>query len=320
MEHIEYKRKRSNLGVVKTVGFDYVTFSNQELKKKIEKRIVWQNNVRMETMGIDKLTFSFHRDFLNEYPDLMMKQKCGFEIKFLRGAVTVNIYKRKFDIHLHREYIPLHTVLSSYIENVFRYLILCTNLFKLPLHKTITDIETENVKEIDYPQFKNVTTEEEYFQAIYSQRKLTCIELYFDFHGVDMKPYLPRKFRNFVGDISVYTDDYRKYKNGIERRSMMVFYDKEEEQWDRKHRVLMRSCKRFEIRLYPYSYSCMKGTKGLELMDHTYDGLLNVLSKPIKSHIKKRRMNFRNFIEHLPKGYERLIDLLYMYPKKDKSC
>ena len=313
--YITYERKRPGFGVVKTVEFDCITFFNRELKKTLGKTIAFQNSALRETMGIDKLTFSFHRDFLNEYPDLMMRQKRGFEISYLGKAVTVNINKSKFDVHLHREYIHLSTVLSKYVEKVFRYLILCTNLFKLPLHKKITDKETEKIKEIDYPQFKNITTEEEYFQAIYSQRKLTCIELYFDFYGIDMKPYLPRKLRNIVGDTSVYSDDYRKYKNGIERRSMMVLYDKTCEQKDRKNRSIKPTIRRFEIRLYPYSFSCMKGTKGLELMDHTYSGLLDVLSKPIKSHIKRRRMNFCNFIEHLPKGYEKLANLLYVFPK-----
>ena len=317
-KHAEYPRLNMKGGtVMKRVSFDYIKFLDPELGQSINKNIVRQHSLLMDKMSIDKLTFKYHRDFLNEgdIPEELEKLKNGLKVTFLKGAVTIRAYGEWFWIDLHREYMPLDKPLSEYVETVLRYLILCTKLFKLPIHKETEEYEGGTIKEKDYSEFSNITTDEEYFQSIYDQRQLDCIELCFDFHGFRMMPYLPKEFRFNIEKNTYYLNDYRKYRNGSKHRSMITLYDKRKQQEDKKPRHVRGIWERFEIRLYPYSFSCMKGDKGLELLNHTYEELLDIVSKPIKSHIKRYGMDFTEFREHLPEGYERLYMLLSV-PKK----
>ena len=314
--------------IIKLVDFSYASSFNSELGKSLKEEITYQSNPLMDMMSIDKVSYKFHRDFLKERRIVdntlkVRRTKDSWSKYYLGGAVSISIHGEWFWVHFHREYIPLDIPLSEYIEKVFRYLILCTNLFKLPLHKTITSLGSEEVQEEeqgkvqekDFPKFHSIDTEEEYFHAIYTQRILDCIELCFDFHGFVMNPYLPKEFSFNIKEDTYYLNDYREYKNGSEHRSMLVLYDKRKCLLEKKHRYIPGIWERFEIRLYPYSFSCMKGAKGLELMNNTYEGLFDVLSKPIKSHIKRYGMDFTEFREHLPEGYERLYMLLSV-PKK----
>lgn len=313
MRKVTYPRTMKS-ELVKLVDFEYISMTLPESKEKLREGIVHQYSPFMDSRGIDKLSFRYHRDWLKENKVIDEKgniKRIGdcYRQSYLYKAVEIIIGKSYFWINLNGEFIPLDRPLNEYVEQVFRYLILCTSLFKIPLRKESTDLITGEVKSKIYPENQSISTAEEYFHVIYDKRELTCIELCFDFHA-EMRQYLPNEFSKIIGDSTLYTNDYRKYKNGWEHRSMLTLYDKRVQQNTKRHRHIHVSWERFEIRLFPYTFSCLKGESGRKLLDNTYDELIEVLSTPIKSHIKRYKLDFSDFVNQLPKGYEILEELL----------
>ena len=86
----------------------------------------------IQKQAIDKLSFTFDRDYLNE-----ASRKTNY------GFATVVVHGSYFTVHLHREYIPTNEpCLELFVKRAFRYLILGTALFKLPTHKEETNVKT----------------------------------------------------------------------------------------------------------------------------------------------------------------------------------
>ena len=312
-----YPRKDRKKQVVKTVSFEYLTLSpDMELAKSFCSAIKKQGNLDMWTRTIDKISFRYPRDYLNE-SHICDENGCihgnpdRYKRSYLSGAVTIRVYAQWFWVHIHREFIPLDVKLSDYIESIFKYLIFCTTLFKIPLMRTQAYINKPPYEITRYDLNSNIQTKEEYFEHIYSLKSLACIELCFEF-SFRISEYLPKEYF-FLYKGTYYSLDYRRRKNGTIVPSMMTLYDKAKEQKERKHKyryLLHKYWERFEIRLYPISFSCMKGERGIALLNNDYGGLVKVLTRYIRCHIHRLKIDFSEFLENLPEEHDILRNLL----------
>ena len=311
-----YPRKDKDKKVVETVSFEYLALPHDtEFEKSFEMTLERQMDLDIWTGTVDKISFRYPREYLSE-TYICDENGCThrnperYKRSYLGGAVTIRLYAQWFWVHIHREFIPLDMKLNDYIESIFRYLVFCTTLFKIPLRKTQAYINKPPYKTEKYPTNTQISTQEEYFDHIYSLRSLACIELCFEF-SFKISDYLPKGYFFIYKKTTYYSQDYRIRKNGTIVPSMMALYDKVKEQKERKNKHLSNKCwERFEIRLYPISFSCMKGERGLVLLDNDYRSLVVILTKHIKSHIRRLQIDFSEFIKHLPEEYDMLRNLL----------
>ena len=311
-----YPRKNKDRQVEKTVSFEYLALlPDTEFEKSFEKALKRQMDLDIWTGTVDKISFRFPRDYLSEN-QICDENGCihgtseKYRNSYLGGAVTIWAYAQWFWVHIHREFIPLDMKLNDYIESIFRYLVFCTTLFKIPLSKTQAYINEPPYKTEMYPANTQISTKEEYFNHIYSLRSLACIELCFEF-SFKMSEYLPKKNLFRYKTTTLYSEDYRKRENGTVVHSMTTLYDKVKQLKEKKNKRVSNKCwERFEIRLYPISFSCMKGDRGLALLENDYRGLVEILKKHINSHIRRLKIDFSEFIKHIPEEYDILRNLL----------
>ena len=137
--------------------------------------------------AIDKICYIFPRDYLDEQ---------GYACKYKSGAVSVTLLRNYeyFLVNIHKEYIPQGTNLREYVREVFRYMVYCTSVFKLPVRKTVIDYRKNGeITEIEFPE-NNVATPEEVFEKIYRAKKLHSIELCFDMHMNMRRLFNPAEF------------------------------------------------------------------------------------------------------------------------------
>ncbi len=276
-----------------------------ENEKDVKERLKYKKAIKRQTSdehyyhGIDKLTFVYSADYLDSYVLSKSVMK--------KGAVTIDRHGKYFNVQIHNEYIPINENLESFIENVFKYLVYYKNLFILPLKKITYNQKTGVVNVSSNPE-NDVKTEEEFFDRIYSMRKLKCIELCFDMH-FNIRNYFDMKLFNIVKSTIYSKADYRVYGSMNVKKSMLCIYDKRKEQKDRKHRELSCTFERFEIRLFDTSFKVIKeGNNGL--LDCTYEELIVKLTPLIRKHLKKLNIDFSSFLSVLPSNQIQLRKIL----------
>lgn len=250
--------------------------------------------------SIDKLSYTFPRDLLNED---------GYALRYKSGAISITLTKNGdyFVVNLHREYIPHDRNIAQYVKDAFEYLIYCMGVFKLPTKKTVTDYRKNKKVMVKSLPENNVATPDEFFRRIYEQRKLSCIELCFDMH-LNMLPLF--KLDDFtVVNTTLYSNDYKVYGSGNMKRSLLCIYDKAKEQKARKNRNLYCLLWRLEMRLHANSFTILK-KKERELLDNDYEGLLEWLKPYIRRHLRKLGIDFSKLIEALPDEQWWLYNLL----------
>lgn len=264
------------------VETDFKTY--QEYKKLIER----QTGNEHYYHAIDKLTFSFPRDYLKRNFD---------SSKYKNGPFSINVNRSYFSLHIHKEYLPIDTSIEDSVKNIFKYIIYCKDVFVLPLKKTSYDYISGEVREYYYPENK-VDTEEEFVEKIYSKRILKCIELCFDMH-LNIRKFLDiSEFRIFKS--TLYSKDYTVYSSGNVKTSLICIYDKAKQLLEKKHKDIGCTLWRFEIRLYSTSFSVMKKNGGKDLLNCTYEELVMKLLPYIRKRVKKQRICFERLLEVLP--------------------
>ena len=194
-----YPRKDKDKKVVETVSFEYLALPHDtEFEKSFEMTLERQMDLDIWTGTVDKISFRYPREYLSE-TYICDENGCThrnperYKRSYLGGAVTIRLYAQWFWVHIHREFIPLDMKLNDYIESIFRYLVFCTTLFKIPLSKTQAYINKPPYKTEKYPTNTQINTQEEYFDHIYSLRSLACIELCFEF-SFKISDYLPKGY------------------------------------------------------------------------------------------------------------------------------
>lgn len=249
--------------------------------------------------AIDKICYIFPRDYLDEQ---------GYACKYKSGAVTVTLLRNYeyFLVNIHKEYIPQGTNLGEYVREVFRYMVYCTSVFKLPVRKTVIDYRKNGeITEFEFPE-NNVTTPEEVFEKIYRAKKLHSIELCFDMHMDMRKLFNPAEF-NTCGT-SLYSKDYRVYESKNRRPSMLCIYDKADQLREKERRLIHCTLWRFELRMFAGSLSIMKN--GDELLNRSYEELIEILEPLLRKHIRKLGIDFKRFLDKIPDNQKWLRRLL----------
>ena len=291
----QLRRTRNREGVLcRDIEFDAITVeTTRDEWKQYGKLITRNTNDNWYYHGIDKICYIFPRDYLDEK---------GHGCKYKNGAVTITLLKNfeYFLVCIHKEYIPQGANLKEYVRDVFKYIVYCTSVFKLPVKKTVIDYRKNGeITETEYPE-NNVTTPEEVFERIYSQRKLHSIELCFDMHLNLYRLFNPDEFnKSSKCGNTLYSKDYRVYESKNRKLSMLCIYDKAEQLWKKKHRRIYCTLWRFELRLFTASFTIMKNN-GDELLNRSYEELLETLEPHLRRHIRKLGIIFDKFLSALP--------------------
>ena len=139
--HSKYQRwSEGRLLLLKQVEFSaYTVSADRKEEREMRACIEEVPEHLIYDQAIDKISFTFHRDFLNED----CKWWC-LNLEF----VTVTVHGEYFTVHFHREYInPYVQSILNELQKMFRYLILCTPLFKLPITKRTTEGNSNKVLE-----------------------------------------------------------------------------------------------------------------------------------------------------------------------------
>lgn len=300
--HARYQRWTPyRLAILNQVEFTaYTVSADRETINSIRKHIERVPENVISNQAIDKISFTFHRDFLNE--------DCNWWCLNLSFA-TVKVHGEYFTVHFHREYInPYVQSISDHLWMMFRYLILCTPLFKLPVLKRITIGTSDTV--LEEKEFKEnyITTADEFFSMIYKQRRLKCIELCFDVHKHLTNYVLWNEFKPYDG--TLYSNDFKIYDTGCKRWSILSIYDKAREQRERKHRNMQGTLYRFEIRLRSERFIIMKKDRGHKLLNQGYEDLLDDLMPCILKQIRKLGITVDMLKEALPENQKTLREIL----------
>lgn len=251
--------------------------------------------------GIDKITFTIPLDYINEEDYSTQRIK--------RGAYTFSRTATALKLNLHGEYIPHTTSLLEYTNSIFKYLVYCTELFKLPLTKVTTDLKTGEIKEKQFKENEN-TTIDTFLDKVLAKVTLSIIELHFDFLE-DITKYLNTK-EFILCDSTLYSrKDYRIYTNNVKKHSILCIYDKRKQ----LEQVKQSKCQcselwRFELRISKDSFTALKHTT--KVLANTYNSLVVYLTKSIRKHTKYTKLGicFNKLKEHLPNEFYELKILL----------
>lgn len=266
--------------VVKFVSFiAYKACSDFKERKNMKNQIQQVSAYEIQKQAIDKLSFTFDRDYLNE-----ASRKTNY------GFATVVVHGSYFTVHLHREYIPTNELcLELFVKRAFRYLILGTALFKLPTHKEETNVKTGEITIKEFPE-NEVTTASEFFTRIYSQKRLKCMELCFDIHK-KLANYLRREDFYLEKETTFYSKDFKYYISSNKHKSFLCIYDKAKQLIEQKHQNIMCTLYRVEFRLYSESFTIVKKNRGKDLLSLSYSEVLTTVAQYIHRRIKKLKMN-----------------------------
>lgn len=288
-------------------GFYWDSDSKSYLKERyfeaytLEKSSSLENFIPRQSVndffyhGIDKISFTFSRKFLNEE---------NYKYQYKNGAISVIRHSTSFTVAINREYIPINENLSSFIRNCFKAIV-DTGIFQIPTKIATIDLTTAEYKEENFPENK-IETEEEFFERIYAMKKLQCIELCFDMHISIRKLLDHKEFTDIEG--TLYSTDYKVYESGNRKRSMICIYDKAIEQTERKNRAVYCTLERFELRLFASSFSIMN-TAVEKLFNCNYEELVMKLLPWIKKHLSKQNHDFSKLVKALPKE-QKLLKLI----------
>lgn len=306
LQTMEYNRYNLNKQVLGKVEFKaYTVWAGKKATETVPLEIERQPNDVIKFNAIDKISFTCHRDYLNEISDYK---------KYTGGLFSISTHGEYFTVHIHREYIPLDMNLSAFVHKVFKKIILETEIFKVPVEKT----EKPSQKKTFYKG--NVCNSPlEFYNIIFNQLRLKCIELCFDMHSRIMNYVNGENFFNHFG--TLYSKDYKVYKvhphkckglliNGSKRYSIICIYDKAKEQRERKKKEMKEELYRFEIRLRSERFSILKKERGSELLDNDYPSLLKVLMPVIVKHFKKLNIDVSVLKASLPRTQKMLFEIL----------
>ena len=266
------------------------------IKNNIEDCIQYKKNIRKQTddkhyyHSIDKLTFVYSADYLDSYVLSKSVMK--------KGAVTIDRHGKYFNVQIHNEYIPINENLESFIKDVFKYLVYYKNLFILPLKKITYNQKTGVVNVCINPE-NDVKTEEEFFDRIYSMRKLKCIELCFDMH-INIRKYFDKDVFNYYKGTLYSNADYRVYGSKNIKKSMLCIYDKAKQLQDEKNTKITCTLERFELRLFTSSFVIMKNSNENGLLNCTYYELVKKMTPYIRKYLRKLNIDFNRFLNVLP--------------------
>ena len=306
LQSMSYNRYNINKQVIGKVEFKaYTVWAGKKAAETVALEIERQPNDAIKFNAIDKISFTCHRDYLNEISDYKTHK---------RGAFSITTHGEYFTIHIHREYIPLNMNLSAFVHKVFKQIILGTEIFKVPVEKT----EKPSQKKKFYKG--NVcNSPSEFYNIIFKQLRLKCIELCFDMHSRIMNYVNGDNFFNHCG--TLYSKDYKVYQvrphkckellvDGSKTHSIICIYDKAKEQRERKKKEMKDELYRFEIRLRSERFSILKKERGSELLDNDYPSLLKALMPVIVKHFKKLNIDVSVLKASLPRTQKILFEIL----------
>ena len=300
--HSKYQRwSEGRLLLLKQVEFSaYTVSADRKEEREMRACIEEVPEHLIYDQAIDKISFTFHRDFLNED----CKWWC-LNLEF----VTVTVHGEYFTVHFHREYInPYVQSILNELQKMFRYLILCTPLFKLPITKRTTEGNSNKVLEEKEFEENHIKTADEFFSKIYKQKRLKCIELCFDVQKILTNYVVKKEYNPFRG--TLYSKDYKIYASGCKRRSVISVYNKEKQLKEVKHKNIQGTLYRFEIRLRSERLIVMKKDRGEKLLNQSYGDLLEDVLPCILKQIRKLGITVNMLKEALPESQKTLRSIL----------
>lgn len=176
-----------------------------------------------EPFGIDKVTISFPRDYLDELRFQHLCHENG-----ISKHLFVQCSGKKVYISFQRELFEASESYLRQIDQLLFDLYSVYGIFKFPIFKMSEASEDRVVA------FPGLDTPEKQLEELFSSRKLEEIEIFFD-HEPDILQHL----KYDEGEVicigkTRYSNDYRKQRNGYRTKSFAKVYDKPEAQESHK--------------------------------------------------------------------------------------
>jgi len=178
-----------------------------------------------EPYGIDKITISLPRDYLDEDQLAGLKELGGISRLVFIQCIGIRVY-----ISFQRELFDPHKSYLEQIEAFISYFHESIGLFKFPLSKTTGEIGVQRL-------YKPLATSEEQFGFLMDKMGFEEIEVFFD-HKEEILKYLsysPGEVINRFG--TIYSKDYKKTWKGYPQKSLVKIYTKPEAQKAHKERT-----------------------------------------------------------------------------------
>ena len=244
--------------------------------------------------GIDKIGFTFNRDFFNAKDNTM---------NYKNGAVSLVPIGAYFLFNINNEYISLNDNLAYQVYDIFKHTILGTNIFQIPYSKVIKDCITGEVYSEEMPIGNSVKDASEFFECIYRMKKLNVIELCFDFNMPYSKmvdEYLYET--DFNPDIeekrTLYSKDYHCTKDGHRCKSILCVYDKTYQLRTKKGIRTTQDITRIEFRIYSRNFHVLKHS---DILNRPYTELVEYLTPYIVRYMRKKtNIHFHKLIDIIP--------------------
>lgn len=268
----------------------YTVESYHSAYKSLQK----YNKELITPSGIDKIGFTFSRDYFNAKDNTM---------KYKNGAISLVPLGAYFLFNINNEYISLENNLKNQVNNIFNSTVYGTNIFQIPYSKTIQDCETGEIYSEEMPADNEVKNSIEFYERIYSLKKLNVIELCFDFnmpYSKMVNEYLYET--DFNPDLkeenTIYSKDYHCTEDGHRRKSILCVYDKTLQLMKKKGIRTTLDITRLEFRVYSRNFNVLKHP---DILDRTYNELVEYLTPYIVRYMRKKtNIHFHKLIDIIP--------------------
>ena len=260
---------------------------------KAYKTLPKYNQELITPSGIDKIGFTFNRDYFNAKDNTM---------KYKNGAISLVPMGAYFLFNINNEYISLENNLQNQVNNIFNSAVYGTNIFQIPYSKTIQDYGTGEIYSVKMPLENKVLNSIEFFERIYSMKKLNVIELCFDFNMPYSKILEYLYETDFCPDVekknTLYSADYHCTEDGHRRKSVLCIYDKTEQLKTKKKMRTTQDITRIEFRLYRSSFHVLTHP---DILNRTYTELVEYLTPYIVRYMRKKtNIHFHKLIDIIP--------------------
>ena len=244
--------------------------------------------------SIDKIGFTFSRDYFNAKDNTM---------KYKNGAVSLVPIGAYFLYNINNEYISLNTNLENQVLHTFEHTVYGTDIFQIPYSKTIQDCNTGEIYSEEIPLENEVKNSGEFFERIYSMKKLNVIELCFDFnipYSKMVKEYLYATDFNpdSEEENTLYSKDYHCTEDGHRRKSILCVYDKTLQLRKKKGIRTTQDITRIEFRIYSRNFHVLTYP---DILNRTYTELVEYLIPYIVRYMRKKmNIHFHKLIDIIP--------------------
>ena len=244
--------------------------------------------------GIDKIGFTFNRDYFNAKDNTM---------RYKNGAISLVPMGAYFLFNINNEYISLENNLKDQVNNIFNSTVYGTNIFQIPYSKTILDCETGEIYSKEMPLENEVKNSTDFFERIYNMKKLNVIELCFDFnmpYSQMINEYLYKTDFNpdLYEENTLYSNDYHYTEDGHRRKSILCVYDKTLQLRNKKRIMTTQDITRIEFRIYSRNFHVLTHP---DILNRTYKELVEYLTPYIVRYMRKKtNIHFHKLIDIIP--------------------